>query len=182
VAAAAWQCPGYARPVQHKAATVSNESPSPASALQPELEELRHAIYVLTTAERRMARRYERSGENRGPGRLNLLSYLAAEGERTHGQLARYCKLNPATITLLVDQLLRQGVVQRRQDPLDRRVWWISLTPDGLQTIDDIKQEWHEQFEAAFADTPPEVLRAARDVIDKVAEVFDSLGDSSQNL
>jgi DNA-binding MarR family transcriptional regulator len=164
--------------VEHKAATASSEAPD----LPAELEALRHAIYVLSTAERRMARRYERAGESRGPGRLNLLSHLAEEGERTHGQLARYCKLNPATITLLIDQLLRHGIVQRRRDALDRRVWWISLTPAGLAMIDDIKQEWHQRFAATFADTPPEVLRTAREVIDKVADVFDSLGDPTQNL
>jgi len=143
-----------------------------------ELEELRHAVYVLTTAERRLAQRYKRSGEDRSPGRLNLLSYLSDEGEATHGQLARYCNLNPATMTVLLDQLGERGLVQRRQDEADRRVWWVSLTPQGVRAIDDIRTEWHQRFAEVFASTSDRDLRAALRVLGSVAEVFDSMGDA----
>jgi len=179
--------PGSLRPVETPAAGTRPTSTSrarrgaAASAPVPEraeLEELRHAVYVLTTAERRLAQRYKRSGQNRGPGRLNLLSYLAVEEEATHGQLARYCNLNPATMTVLLDQLMEQGHVQRRQDDVDRRVWWISLTPDGLRAIDEIKAEWHQRLSEVFATTSDRDLKAARRIIEQVAEVFDSMGDA----
>lgn len=56
---------------------------------------------------------------------------LSDEGERTLSQLSRHMLVHPTTVTILVDQLEKKGLVRRHPDPTDRRVTLARLTPAG---------------------------------------------------
>jgi DNA-binding MarR family transcriptional regulator len=120
--------------------------------------------------------RRQRSGlETMSPGRLHLLVHLLTEGEKTNGQLARYADLIPATITLMLDKLVELGLVERRRDPEDRRVWWVSLTPLGVAETTEARRDWERRFAEAFANVSEDELDVARRVLERVIGVYDSI-------
>jgi DNA-binding MarR family transcriptional regulator len=63
--------------------------------------------------------------------RSKLLSELGRNGAVSQSSLATTFGLAARTVTELVDTLERDGLVERRSDPGDRRVRQIHLTPAG---------------------------------------------------
>ena len=60
-----------------------------------------------------------------------VLSALSDVGIVSQAALASHVNLEGATITHHIDRLEREGLVQRRLDPSDRRVRRLELTPAG---------------------------------------------------
>jgi DNA-binding MarR family transcriptional regulator len=145
----------------------------PDEKLRPGLEHLRHAVHVLSAAERRLRSRYQRRGESMSPGHLRALFVLTLERRATVGRLAREAELNPASATAMVDQLEAQGLVQRERDIDDRRVCWISLTSQGRSKVAEKEARWSRLLAEAFAATTDADLEAARRVLERLAAVFD---------
>jgi DNA-binding MarR family transcriptional regulator len=60
---------------------------------------------------------------------------LADDGTRSHGRLARDLFVHPTTITLVTDQLVKDGLVRRAQDPADRRATLSTITAKGRRLV-----------------------------------------------
>ena len=63
--------------------------------------------------------------------RTKILSELRQNGPLNQSSLATIFDLAPRTMTELVDTLERDGLVERRPDPADRRARHVHLTPAG---------------------------------------------------
>jgi DNA-binding MarR family transcriptional regulator len=61
--------------------------------------------------------------------------FVADEGARSHGRLARDLFVHPTTITLVTDQLVNDGLVRRAADPADRRSTLSTITPKGRRLV-----------------------------------------------
>jgi DNA-binding MarR family transcriptional regulator len=147
---------------------VPPESSSPRSALA----RLHEAVYLFTAAERQLVATYKRADGALSPGRVSALNVLVREQEAPAGKLAREAGLKPNSITAMLEQLERTGLVHRRQDEDDRRVWWISLTEAGRAELEALQKEWDRRFDEAFADVPDRDLAAAGRVLERLASVF----------
>jgi DNA-binding MarR family transcriptional regulator len=77
----------------------------------------------------------------------SLIGYVAEFGPTTQTRLADHLGIGRAAIGSVVDQLETRALIERQPNPVDRRVWLVSITPDGLRVA------------AAIADVD-EVLRA----------------------
>src|SRR6266849_5468070 len=68
---------------------------------------------------------------------------LGIAGRATHADLARRCMITPATLTGVVNTLVKAGYVVRERDETDRRVVWLVLTESGRERVrgigDDIR-------------------------------------------
>lgn len=84
----------------------------------------------------RLARKLRQAGE---PGVTPaLLSALSAvdRGERmTIGELCAVEQVQPPTMTRMVAALVAAGLVARESDSADRRVAWVSVTPEGAKLL-----------------------------------------------
>jgi DNA-binding MarR family transcriptional regulator len=90
---------------------------------------------LLARAERLSARRLRGALEETGCSvEAWRVMCLLRDGEG-HGMtaIAEWALLPPPTLTRLMDQLVDDGVVHRRVDPLDRRRILAYLTPRGLE-------------------------------------------------
>jgi DNA-binding MarR family transcriptional regulator len=67
---------------------------------------------------------------------LKILVLLSHHGEAPAHVLAGRMGVSLATLTGIVDRLIAQGLVGRREDPADRRVRRIALTADGAALVD----------------------------------------------
>ena len=67
---------------------------------------------------------------------LKVLTMIAIDPERATGhELAAQLKVSVATMSGLVDRLVEHGMVTRGEDPADRRVRPLTVTPEGNATI-----------------------------------------------
>ena len=67
---------------------------------------------------------------------LKVLTMIAIDPERATGhELAAQLQVSVATMSGLVDRLVEHGMVTRGEDPTDRRVRPLSVTPEGSATI-----------------------------------------------
>ena len=67
--------------------------------------------------------------------KLSALSVLVFGGPATLGRLAQVEQVRPPTMTRLVAELERQGLVTRRPDEDDRRVAWIHPTDNARKML-----------------------------------------------
>jgi DNA-binding MarR family transcriptional regulator len=91
------------------------------------------------------------------------------------GQLARAADLNPATITAMLDSLARNGIIERKPDPDDRRVILVSLTEAGQDLMAERRARWFALWDEHLGDLSPGELDFAVDVIRRVTRVISNL-------
>ncbi|MGW3295802.1 MarR family winged helix-turn-helix transcriptional regulator [Streptomyces xiamenensis] len=88
---------------------------------------------------------------NLAPRHLSLLAYLFFDGPLSVNELADRLELVPATVSLLIGELNRNGVVDREEDEKDRRRKIVSIAPahvDGVRCwLEDAVQAWHNALE-----------------------------------
>jgi len=62
-----------------------------------------------------------------------ILRALAEAGELEATQLAAYCQLLPSSLSRTAKNLEARGLLRRRQEPGDQRLWLFSLSTAGSQ-------------------------------------------------
>ncbi len=67
----------------------------------------------------------------------SLLAYVTDFGSSTQTELAEMVGLGRAATGTMIDQLERRGLLERRPDPDDRRVWLVAATPEGERLVED---------------------------------------------
>jgi DNA-binding MarR family transcriptional regulator len=96
--------------------------------------------------------------------------YLADEGTRSHGRLARDLLVHPTTITLVTDQLVKEALVRRAPDPSDRRATLSTITAKGRRLV---VQATRDLAAAGFG------FGDAPDRLDAVLDVLRPFGDAA---
>jgi DNA-binding MarR family transcriptional regulator len=81
-------------------------------------------------------------------------------------RLALVMRCDPSNVTGLADRLEERGLVERRDDPSDRRVKGLALTPKGGRVRDDFMARLMDPPEE-IASLPAEDQRALRDALRK---------------
>lgn len=71
--------------------------------------------------------------------RLSALSYLVFAGPATIGELARSEQVTAANISQLITGMQRDGLVERLEDPNDRRITLVCATTKGEKIMRDGK-------------------------------------------
>ncbi|GAA4707737.1 MarR family winged helix-turn-helix transcriptional regulator [Brevibacillus fulvus] len=74
------------------------------------------------------------------PGRIRVLLVMYVENDKyfTPSELADKVGITRATVTGLLDGLVRDGIVERRNHPNDRRMVMIRLTHDGVKLLNRV--------------------------------------------
>ncbi len=93
--------------------------------------QINQALFSLTHAyEARMAA--EASSENDlSLADCSVLLVLHQFAPTTAARLAEMMDINPGTISVYVQRLVKRGLVQRAQDADDLRTWWLTFTAAG---------------------------------------------------
>lgn len=68
-----------------------------------------------------------------------VLTVLNRHEGSNQGALAEYLDMEPITLCRMVDRLQEAELVERRQDPADRRAWLLFLTPKARDLLKDLK-------------------------------------------
>ena len=100
--------------------------------------------------------------------RLVTLTFLYHTNTASISAISEHLNLALGTTSHLVDQLVRGGYVERREDELDRRLKQVSLTDKGRGVVGQVRQLRVEEVIRRFSQLPPEVacqLQAALELV-----------------
>jgi DNA-binding MarR family transcriptional regulator len=105
------------------------------------------------------------------PNQLSAMAVLFNEGDLLMGVLAAHERVQPPSMTRIVNGLEAQGYVARRPDPRDGRQCLVTLTAAGREVILANRKRRDEWLTVRVAELSPaerEVLRQAVTILDKV--------------
>ncbi|GAA1616933.1 MarR family transcriptional regulator [Nonomuraea maheshkhaliensis] len=112
---------------------------------------------------------------------LKVILILSTTGSASGQDLAHNLGVGLGTVTGIVDRLVAHGLVGRHEDPHDRRVRRVQLTPAGTKLIEDINNSGVQHYRRIMEHLDTETLRAldrvtrtVRDVAEKLAHEGDA--------
>lgn len=82
---------------------------------------------------------------------LKSFFFIANEGSTNFKKLAGALRVTPSTVTGIVDHLVDQGLVSRQEDPEDRRMLSLRITPEGQTLLAELRESTESQISALLA-------------------------------
>ena len=143
-------------------------------AVLPDIEDVRHMVRLLAWKHRVFLENDSRKHDCPIPkGQLNQLMAVRAILPCNLGRIMSVTGLTPPGASLFVNKLVKQGYLDRKDDPEDRRNVLISLTPKGESVLHDVDERLNE-FVLQYLDTCSKeewnaVVAAARIICRKLA-------------
>ena len=108
-----------------------------------------------------------------------LLHGLSGRSECSARQLAVHTDLAPATVAQMLEHLEAAGLVTRTRSDQDRRVVLSVLTERGAAIVAERQQQMEERWRGALDEFSPEELTTAARVLNRAADMFESLSQES---
>ncbi|WP_141307367.1 MarR family winged helix-turn-helix transcriptional regulator [Streptomyces spinoverrucosus] len=108
------------------------------------------------------------------PRHLSLLAYLLFDGPMSVNELAARLEVAPTTVSLMVGELSRKGILQRREDDEDRRRKIVSIADPHRDAINDWLGRGAGAWRKALA---PLTAEQRRVFIDTLAAYEAALGE-----
>lgn len=115
------------------------------------------------------------------PGQPPLLIRLAEEDGQIQQELARKLNIKPATMTVMVNRMVKTGLVERRNDPHDQRVSRVFLTEKGRQAEKAVKESLQEIEEKCFAHFTPEEKELFRRLLQQMHKDLEDVQSSKRS-
>ncbi|HYZ22241.1 MAG TPA: MarR family transcriptional regulator [Rhodopila sp.] len=70
-----------------------------------------------------------------------ILVWLERQPGISQKELSELLEVEPITVARLIDRLEARGMVERRPDPRDRRIWRLHLRPQAYGVLHEIDQQ-----------------------------------------
>ena len=102
---------------------------------------------------------------------LSAMAVLLESGSQRIGALAAAEKMQPPSMTRIVNSLEERGLVTRAPDPSDGRQCFVALTESGREILLANRRRRDEWLAVRIAELSPadrDVLRHAVDILDRV--------------
>ncbi|WP_433796129.1 MarR family transcriptional regulator [Actinoplanes sp. CA-252034] len=99
------------------------------------------------------------------PRHLSMLSLLLLDGPQTVSRLAEVLGVAPTTVSLIVSDLSRRGVLVRREDDDDRRRRIVDISPDSRDAIAQWLSPGAQAWRQALAPLSPAEQRSFVDTL-----------------
>jgi len=108
---------------------------------------------------------------------LRVMFLVHEENGLTAGELAATMRVRPATMTGLMDRLIRHGLITRQADLSDRRVVRVSLTEEGHSVVRAIETASRAYLETIFERMGAESVERLIDSLRNFARTAESIQD-----
>lgn len=105
----------------------------------------------------------------------HTISELHSDGPLSQRELGVRLRLQKSTVSRLVDELERDGTVERRPNPADRRSVLIALSPAGRGKAERLRAAQTELFARLLADTSTDDRRQLAGLLDRLARAARAL-------
>ena len=111
------------------------------------------------------------------PPQLRVLVMIASRGPLNLGAVARGLGVHPSNATRACDRLVVAGLLDRRDDPADRRNLLLQLTEEGRTLVDQIMDRRRHAIAEVLARMPALQRTALIPVLVTFAEAAGELDD-----
>ena len=121
-------------------------------------------LLLINDVARHMRTRGDQMAHKHGMTRAKwiILARLERQPGLSQNELAHLAEVAPITIARLIDGLEAAGLVERRPDPDDRRIWRLALTPAAEPHLREIER-YRTEFRALLTqDIDPKILEAMK--------------------
>ena len=105
-----------------------------------------------------------------------VLFTLVEQGEQSAGELAERLDVGPSTITGITDRLVRQNLIERKEDPRDRRVVRLGLTAEGSRLTMEIAESSRAYLRRVFGAMPAKRLSELAACLEEMAAANAAVG------
>ena len=146
--------------------------------MKPNLE--RDPLVVLSDVARQMRTLADARAREHGMTRAQwmILVRLERQPGMSQNELATLVEVEPITVGRLVDRLETRGMVERRPDPGDRRIWRLHLTPNAEPMLEVIYKARAELNAIMTANIPEKTLE---NTIDCLLQMKTNMTDTRAN-
>jgi MarR family transcriptional regulator for hemolysin len=146
--------------------------------MQTNLE--RDPLVVLSDVARQMRTLADARAREHGMTRAQwmILVRLERQPGMSQNELATLVEVEPITVGRLVDRLETRGMVERRPDPGDRRIWRLHVTPNAEPMLREIYQARAELNAIMTANIPSKTLE---NTIDCLLQMKTNMTDTRAN-
>ena len=105
------------------------------------------------------------------PPQARLIFAIARNEEKVLSvkELAKLANMTPGAITQFVDGLIKKDLVSREEDPSDRRIVRLKLTPSAKNQMENFKKYFVTSAARRFKVLDNEELRQLNDLLAKVS-------------
>jgi DNA-binding MarR family transcriptional regulator len=103
------------------------------------------------------------------------LACVERHGPLTAGQLAGHEHVTRATMTRTIAALVERGLIARTADPLDGRVSWLGITPEGERLL----RRARRRSEGYLADRVRSLSDEDRRTLARAATILERLGEGA---
>jgi DNA-binding MarR family transcriptional regulator len=150
---------------------------APADRRAEALAAVREEFGCLQSAERRLRGRdqHRKTDGDLTIAQVRALFALDKREAATAGEIAEVARLSPASVTGMLDELERDGIVTRVRSDSDRRRVLVTLTDEGRTVLSRRRRRWLKRWEAALEDVPERDLEAAAEVMRRIGALLDEL-------
>lgn len=87
-----------------------------------------------------------------------ILHWLDRQPGLSQKELAELVEVEPISVGRLIDRLEASGLVERRADPADRRIWRLHLRPPALPVLRELQEERAEMLRIVGEGIDPAML------------------------
>lgn len=139
----------------------------------------RDPVVLLHDVARIMRTKFDKRARSGGMTRAqwHILARVDRQPGLSQRELAAICEVEPITVARLVDRLEERGLLERRADPTDRRVWRLHNLPAARKVLDEINA-YRDEF---IRDIDAQIGRAAREaMVDSLLLVRAHLSSSEE--
>jgi DNA-binding MarR family transcriptional regulator len=113
------------------------------------------------------------------PPQLRVLVMIASSGPLNLGAVARGLGVHPSNATRACDRLVASGLLDRRDDPDDRRNLLLRLTPEGRRLVEGVMDRRRHAIAEVLERMPALQRTALIPVLTEFAEAAGELQDEN---
>lgn len=113
--------------------------------------------------------------------RARVLAHLDSQGATYQAPLAEALEVAPRTITEFLDTLERDGLVERRVDPADRRARQVHITPAGSDALKYAQEVRAGVIEQVFGSFSERQLSSLSSTLRRLLERVDTASETRQD-
>ena len=131
-------------------------------------ENLAALFEAMSALERKVANEWNSHNElGFSKSHILILEYLANEGPKRPSAIADRLKVTTGGVTVLTTKLLKSGFIEKTQNENDRRASQISITPAGLDLLEQSRKQIDTLINHLFGMLTDEEIETLRTIFNK---------------
>ncbi|WP_336813591.1 MarR family winged helix-turn-helix transcriptional regulator [Bosea sp. MMO-172] len=132
----------------------------------------RELVFQLVETSRLLRTYVEQRARQHGTTRAQwgVMSRLRRQEGLNQASLAEQMDLQPISLARLLDRLQSQNLIERREDPADRRAYRLFLTPEGRALVDGLDAVRTEIADEILGEAEEAAIQSALGTLSTIRE------------